>query len=524
MTSEENLELITSNSSDNFTNSLNNAAIVNQHYSSDNNAINTAYDECLDSLGYGYYHYWLLLICGLVNSSDAIEMICVSFLLNDVQLTDNMNIYGLNKGLLTSIIFLGMLLGAIIFGIVADKIGRKKSLITSLLINCVGGALSSAAPDFGLLITFRFFCGLGVGGSIPVLFTYFSEMFGLQRRGRYMVYLAMFWMVGSILVTSFAWIILPQKLSTHSWRVFLLVSSIPCLITVSLFSFLPESPKYLLLRGQISEAKDILGSIHLINEQSKRSLRYKLLAVISLQNINDLPRDSERATIISALPSTLSALDNYLAPSTPPNERNFNHFQRFWAHFVDLLGDRRGVAALIQLSSVWFFLSFSFYGITLFIPSYFRSGSATDLYLSTMLYSVANLPGNLVSIYSIDKLGRVKTLLASALISGLLLFMIYIVPNINYIAVLCLFNAFSVPCWNSLNIISSELFTTAHRSLSFGICSSLGRIGAFIGTLIFGLLIDINAAIPIIVAAGGLVAVVIIMAIYIPETAHRVLQ
>lgn len=117
------------------------------------------YNDLLSIIGPGPFHYALLLICGLINASDAVEILAVSFIMPSA--TTDLSLTTPQKGWLAAIIFVGMMLGSWLWGSISDKKGRKSCLIWSLTVNAVAGALSAAAPNFGYLLVMRFFAGVG---------------------------------------------------------------------------------------------------------------------------------------------------------------------------------------------------------------------------------------------------------------------------------------------------------------------------------------------------------------------------
>ena len=142
---------------------------------SDDEELNTGcdYDTALSRTGYGRFHHLLTLVCGWANASDAVEILCISFLLPsaecDLQLTPA------RKGWLSAILFVGMMIGGYVWGSLGDTLGRKTVLINAMLVNTVAGFLSSLSQDFYLFMLLRFLSGVGVGGSIPVVWTYYAE-------------------------------------------------------------------------------------------------------------------------------------------------------------------------------------------------------------------------------------------------------------------------------------------------------------------------------------------------------------
>ena len=182
------------------------------------------YDTALVRTGYGKFHYWLMFVCGWANASDAVEILCISFLLPsaecDLELTPS------RKGWLSAILFIGMMLGGYIWGSLADTLGRRKVLINAMLVNAIAGFMSSFSQDYFFFMVFRFLSGVGVGGSIPVVWTYYAEFQPSSRRGGALSVLASFWMIGNLTVAGLAWIIIPQQIGWadpegfqyNSWR------------------------------------------------------------------------------------------------------------------------------------------------------------------------------------------------------------------------------------------------------------------------------------------------------------------
>jgi MFS family permease len=98
-------------------------------------------------------------------------------------------------GVLAAAIFAGMLVGGLSFGLLSDRIGRRKSLLYSLLINAVFALLSSVSFNVYTLILCRALAGVGIGGTVPAMFTLCSEHVPTHRRGFYVTIVASYWMV-----------------------------------------------------------------------------------------------------------------------------------------------------------------------------------------------------------------------------------------------------------------------------------------------------------------------------------------
>ncbi|CAC5403906.1 SV2 [Mytilus coruscus] len=171
--------------------------ITNQEGNSDVNPDAVPYEEALKQTGYGRFHYKVLALCGWAVSSDAIEVLSVSFLLPAASC--DLDIGSTDKGWLNAIVFIGMLLGGYFWGSLADHQGRRSILMWSLTVNGLGVLASSVVQTFWAFLLCRFISGIGVGGSIPVIFSYFTEFQPKEKRGMMISALATFWMCGNII-------------------------------------------------------------------------------------------------------------------------------------------------------------------------------------------------------------------------------------------------------------------------------------------------------------------------------------
>ena len=117
------------------------------------------YHEALEATGYGFFHFILVVVAGWGIASDSVEILMVSFVVPaakyDLQLGD------VSEGAVESVIFVGMMIGGLFWGSWSDAVGRKTSLINSLLINGFAGLISAFMPNFGLFLFFRLISGIG---------------------------------------------------------------------------------------------------------------------------------------------------------------------------------------------------------------------------------------------------------------------------------------------------------------------------------------------------------------------------
>ncbi|XDV20319.1 hypothetical protein PO909_025668 [Leuciscus waleckii] len=109
-----------------------------------------------------------------------------------------------------SIVYLGMMVGAFFWGGLADKLGRRQCLLLCMSINGFFAFLSSFVQGYGVFLLCRTIAGLGIGGAVPIVFSYFAEVLAREKRGEHLSWLCMFWMIGEIYASAMAWAIIPH--------------------------------------------------------------------------------------------------------------------------------------------------------------------------------------------------------------------------------------------------------------------------------------------------------------------------
>ncbi|KAM9814591.1 synaptic vesicle glycoprotein 2C isoform 1-T1 [Syngnathus typhle] len=475
------------------------------------------YEEAVEAAGFGWFHWLLLLVCGWANASDAVEIVCVSFLLPtarcDLQLSSS------DMGLLTASIFLGMMVGGYVWGYLADQRGRRSVLVVSLSVNGLFGGLSSVAPWFWLFLLLRFISGVGVGGSIPVVFSYFAEFMPRLKRGRMISALATFWMAGNILAAGLAWLVIPRtwmhfsmgRLNFQSWRLFVVLCSVPSVTSAIIFKlFMPESPKFLMEVGRETEAIHVFRHMFQLNTRGKGASWPEF----SL-HVNAKQRAYENNT-----PRPCGRLGALLQKAAMPVRRMF----------AANLKSRSTVLLII-----FYCISFGYYGLWMWFPELFsrlEAGSSpctntsapaqqpnrscypvkTVVYEEGFLIAAANLPGNIFTILAMDYIGGKLLLSLSLLVSSLSVFLIYLVQTKSQSLLLsCLFSGVSVMAWNALDVVATELYPTQLRSSALGFFTGAGRVAAIMGNVVFGNMLDSACAVPILLVSamlltGGLTA------------------
>ena len=368
-------------------------------------------DEALEAIGTGPFHYRLLAIFGLVWAADAMQVLAIGFAAPSLAASFGLTIpQAIQAG---TAFFLGMLVGAWGFGRLADRIGRRRVLILTVLIDAVFGLASVFAHDFALLLALRLLTGIGVGGTLPVDYAMMAEFLPPRRRGRWLVALEGFWAVGTIAVALAAWAA-NHWAGDQAWRWLFAATALPALIGFWLRLWLPESPHYLLHRGEEAHARAVLERIARTND-----------------------REPDAAPLVAA--------------ATPR------------ARLRDLLGPGLRQRTLLILAA-WLLVSTAYYGVFIWLPGRLVTQGYGFVrgYGFLVLLALAQVPGYVLAAIGIETIGRRRTLVAflCASAAGCLLFAVAEQPA--WIATALLAMSFALlGTWGGLYAYTPELYPTA---------------------------------------------------------------
>ncbi len=453
---EENADMNSNN------NSLNNKQTVVESYLNNSNKTKT---------------YLLCLCLCLCNAADAVEIMCVGYIMSDIS-----NLSSINKELLSASVFIGMLLGGIIIGYLSDKYGRRPCLLLSLGLNSFAGILSGFSIDINMLIILRLISGLGIGASVPIVFSLGAELFPALIRGKLLSIIASFWMMGALFVATAAWIMLGIPSIYCGWRFFAVICAIPAVIAyLMVYYYLPESPKFLINNNRNEEAINVL--LYINNNNLLISSTYNILQSNDVE-FNDL--------------SVLKDNNN--------NEVNLNSVSDFKDTINLLISTDLFHSTTLPLLIIWFTLSFGSYGISTWISVLYEDLGIANPYRDDFIYALANLPGNIISILFIEKYGRKKLLCYGMVLAAFSSLGFGLASSNISIVVGCAaaFNCFSVIGWNSLDCMSCENFPTTIRTTAMGILAASGRFGAIFAQFVNGSL-ENNISLLLFVTSGCMI-------------------
>ncbi len=413
-------------------------------------------DDALARGGAGRFQARLMGIFGLVWTADAMQVIAIGFSAASIAATFGMEV---RDALLTgTLFFLGMFIGASVFGRVADRIGRRNVLLLTVACEAVFGVLSAFAPSFGLLCAFRLLTGVAVGGTLPVDYAMMAEFLPPKSRGRWLVWLEGFWAVGTIIVALTAWLASLSGVE-EAWRYIFFVSSIPALVGIFVRWWVPESPMFLLRNGRDAEARQVIAKV---------------------LSVNGAPPLSDGVRIVP-----------------PPSESLPQGI------FSPVLRTRT-----FAILAVWFLVSLSYYGVFVWLPPQLAAGGFGFVrgYGFLVLMAFAQIPGYALAAYGVEKWGRRPTLQLFLLLSALGCFMFTVATSGALVAISLLLMSFALlGTWGALYAFTPELYPTGLRGTGMGTASAIARVGGLLAPSMLGAVIAQGFGIAIGLFAGLLV-------------------
>jgi len=415
------------------------------------------YDEAIEQIGFGRFQRRLMWICGLGWAADAMEVLLIAFALP--ALGEEWGLSNQQKGLLSTAIFLGMLAGAWTWGWLSDHIGRKTGFISTVAIDSGFGFLSALAPSFPLLVLLRAATGFGVGGTLPVDYSIFAEYLPAKKRGHYLVMLESFWALGTIVTAGLAWLVVPNL----GWRWLLGLSALPGLIIFFIRRGIPESPRYLFVKGQTEEARRVLEQVAAVNGTR-------------------MPE----AEIIAPQPARPVRVSDLWQPKL--------------------------ARTTLLLWVIWFTISLGYYGVFTWLPSYFRlQGMAMlPVYQNTFLLALAQLPGYFSAAYLVERWGRRRTLCFYLVASGIFTYLFAVATSLPLMVAMAVWMSFfTLGAWGALYAYTPEAYPTTLRASGMGAASGMTRIAGAIAPSLGAALMGASLAIPLTIYAlafviGGL--------------------
>lgn len=416
---------------------------------------------------------------------------------------------GHDTSLVSFWVFVGMLFGALFSGPISDVYGRRFGTILFGAIVAIAGISSVAATNFIQLVIFRCLTGFGVAGT-PAALTLYAEVTPRTRRGRHLIYFMLFFSFGAVAEALLAWLVAGRGL-----QMLLAVSAMPAVLSfMATLLLLPESPRYLILRGRYLDARKAVETIALVNGTLERMKEY--LGGLDMQRIRQ--KTVKSSCEESALSWKLPQKDLEIG-----DEKQEQHLlvPKSTTHTIEkplptnlseaLTAMYRTLSPVIQstqlrrttliLSIEFLLMAFVYYFLVMFtvkVKTLSGSKLSNSAYASVAISNLAEIPGLLVAMYLLDRIGRKATIRAMFLTCscGTLLLAILSkgifsndIPNDSFLTLFCdgilfVMRASALGFNQSLWIFTTESFPTDVRASALGFTTSFARIGGAVSPYI----------------------------------------
>ncbi|XP_065085909.1 synaptic vesicle glycoprotein 2B-like [Ochlerotatus camptorhynchus] len=499
------------------------------------------FDDALSMAKFGVCNIVLMAISGTILAAFLLETLGISYVIAvagcDLQLSTQ------EKGSLSAVGFLGVIVSSHLWGFLADTRGRRKVIVPTLLLTFVMTVISSFMTNFWLITFFRFLAGIFISGSSATIYAYLGEFHNQQNGSRAIMGASFVFGLGCILLPGIAFgvinqewelLISPLGIIYRPWRLFLVVCSIPGLIAGFILIWFPESPKFVLMQGDVTQAIETVQWIHRFNCGRK----VEPLPIESILGETEAQQSKDRRAELSRTKG-ISALAKLVWNQTAP---------LFMGSFL-------------KKTMIVCFLQFGTYltshGTYMFFPSilnqvmearetgqdrfsicevvYERGNFSTTeldadetchqtldvtIYEMSFILEVIYALGFAIIEMIINTVGRLPILVfvfAGCGIAGLLMTFV----DIPMLAVWCYMILVMCGFAGSIvNAITVDLFPTNLRAMAVCISSMFGRLGGVAGANLFGLLLETRCELTFAIP-GTLLIACGLLSFFIPNIYRR---
>jgi MFS transporter, PHS family, inorganic phosphate transporter len=432
-------------------------------------------------------HWKVMFISGMGFLTDAYDLFIIGVVI--AILKEEWHPSAVAVGLVTSTALLASAVGAIVFGRIADILGRKRIYGYEVLVLAIGALASAFSPNIWWLIVFRIILGLGIGGDYPVSSTIMSEYAGKSTRGMMVTLVFSMQAVGLTIGPLLAALLLASGMPHDwTWRLLLAFGAIPPIAVFEMRRHLAETPRYLLAAGNHKEFNRVM------------------------REVVGAPQDSATRQMV------------------PARTRSFRD------GFRQLLKRRDLAICLLGASLAWAFMDFAYYGNTVSSPLVIDAVTPDrSLLWHTLMewaiFLVSAAPGYVLAAMTMDRLGRKPIQILGFAMMAASFGTIALVPGIErlvipFVIIYGISYFFTEFGPNATTFVyPAELFPVELRTTAHGIASAVGKLGAFVGVFLFPIFLawrglfaaELAAAI---VSLLGLIVTVTML----PETKRRSLE
>lgn len=373
----------------------------------------------------------------------------------------------------------GVLIGALVFGDIADRLGRVRILMFTSLCQFGLGVAVAFSGNYYFFMVLRFLLAMVSSGYLVVVFVYVTEFTGIKVRTWTSMHVHAAFAVGIMVVALTGYLV-------RVWWIYQIILSTCTSPFLLLCWKFPETPFYLVAKGHYKEAQSLLDKIARFNGLQCKLKVQELLEPEEKVNGKPLLEEAEERPAQS--------------------EKKLS--------ILDLFGSWRMAGRTCTVWAIWFIGSLGYYVFSL--------GSVNlggNQYVNLFLAGAVEFPSYLVGCFAMDRIGRKKTCAPALLLAGVACMLIIVVPaDIEALAIaLCMTGKFAIAiAFGLIYLYTCELYPTIIRSLAVGSGSMMCRVGSVVAPFCV-YLADVWIYLPQLIV-GILAFVIGVLTMLLPET------
>uniref|UniRef100_A0AAQ5XN83 Solute carrier family 22 member 6 n=1 Tax=Amphiprion ocellaris TaxID=80972 RepID=A0AAQ5XN83_AMPOC len=374
------------------------------------------------------------------------------------------------KQMIQTIYMGGVLTGAIVFGGLSDRFGRRSVLIWSYLLLAVLGCSSALSPSYSAYCIFRFLSGMAVSGIILNGVSLKVEWIPTKSRTIVGTLTSFFFTFGQMILAGLAYWL-------RDWRKLQVVVCAPQFLFFTYSWWYSESARWLVLNRRSEEALKTLHRVARINGKPEM--------------VNKL---------------TMEVLHSHMSKEIESSHSSFTAF--------DLLKTRGMRRISICLIAVWFSTSFAYYGLAMDLQKF-----GVSIYLMQIIFGAVDFPAKLFALATLSFLGRRVSQAGCLFLSAAIIFANIFVPSDMQTVrtvLACLGKAFTSASFTTVYLYTGELYPTIIRQTGMGFVSTFSRVGSMAAPAVL-ILDEVLPALPSLVY-GGAAVLAGCFACFLPET------
>jgi MFS family permease len=436
----------------------------------------------LDRLSWSRWHQRVVIALGITWILDGLEASLIANLGPTLEDPRALGLDPRSVGLANSVYLVGQVIGALFFGRLTDRLGRKKLFLVTLTLYLIATALSGAAPNFLVFAAFRFFAGAGIGGEYSAINSAIDELIPARVRGQVDLAINGSYWVGVALGAGLTTVLLNPRFLPLAigWRVAFGLGSVLGLCILLVRRDVPESPRWLLMHGFLEDAEATMTRI-------------------------------ERAV----------HGEGNIPPAPPPVEVRVTGTVGF-AHVARILlvkHRRRTVLGLSLMLAQAFFYNAIFFSYGL-ILRHFQGVPSDSVGLYVIPFAIGNFLGPVLLGRYFDRVGRRRMITFTYGVSGVLLLVtgiLFVGGALNAVTqtmAWCVVFFFASAAASSAYLTVSELFPVELRGMAIALFYAVATCAGAVAPSLFGALIQEDNKMAVFwgyaLAAAGMIAAAIV--------------